>query len=202
LDSLLSTAYLPPVSYFHSILNSEKIFIEACETYPKQTLRNHCSILSPNGIQNLVIPVSKPGGNHTSVREVLISPHEPWQKIHTRSLETAYNSSPFFLYYREDIFPIITTASGRLIDFNTALLKIILELIGIRQEIQFTHSFEAKPSSVRDLRHFHNQGVNPSPFLKPYQQVFTSKFGFTPDLSILDLLFNLGPDSFDYLVNN
>ncbi len=96
---LLTTAYFPPVGYMAEVLRADTVVIEVHETYPKQTCRNHCVIQGPNGRQTLSIPVTRINGNHTKTRDILISTHEPWQKTHWRSIQTAYNNSPFFLYY-------------------------------------------------------------------------------------------------------
>jgi hypothetical protein len=98
---LRSTAYLPPVSYISGCLRQDEILIERFETYPKQTIHNRCRILGPNGLQVLSVPVVRVNGNHTLTKDIRIAETIPWQRLHWRSIETAYNNSPFFLYYKD-----------------------------------------------------------------------------------------------------
>ncbi len=199
---LLSSAYLPPIEYFSSIINSEKQLIEKHETYKKQTYRNRCRILGPNGILTLTIPINKPNGNHTKINEITISYLENWQQIHWRSIESSYNSSPFFLYYKEELKEIYQKKHKYLFDLNNDFLKLISEFIGIEFTINLTSKFVNNPTNILDLRNI----ISPKKlsqkidFIK-YSQVFANKFGFTPNLSIIDLLFNIGPEAIDYLTN-
>ena len=199
---LLSSAYLPPIEYFSSIINSEKQLIEKHETYKKQTYRNRCRILGPNGILTLTIPINKPNGNHTKINEITISYLENWQQIHWRSIESSYNSSPFFLYYKEELKEIYQKKHKYLFDLNNDFLKLISEFISIEFTINLTSKFVNNPTNILDLRNI----ISPKKlsqkidFIK-YSQVFANKFGFTPNLSIIDLLFNIGPEAIDYLTN-
>jgi len=199
---LLSSAYLPPIEYFSSIINSEKQLIEKHETYKKQTYRNRCRILGPNGILTLTIPINKPNGNHTKINEITISYFENWQQIHWRSIESSYNSSPFFLYYKEEFKEIYQKKHKYLFDLNNDFLKLISEFISIEFTINLTSKFVNNPTNILDLRNI----ISPKKlsqkidFIK-YSQVFANKFGFTPNLSIIDLLFNIGPEAIDYLTN-
>ena len=199
---LLSTAYLPPISYLSAYVLSEKIIIERFETYTKQTCRNRCNIYGPNGIQILSIPVRKIYGNHTLVKDIRITYTLPWQKIHWKSIETAYNNSPFFLYYRDYFEPFYTRKCNFLIDLNTDLLEIIFNILGIKREIVFTDQYKKVPS-ITDLRNKLVQKKPSAIYSYPeYVQPFREKSGFIPDLSIIDLLFNLGPETIDYLTSN
>jgi hypothetical protein len=185
--TLFTTAYLPSVSYITECLRSDNIIIEAFETYKKQTCRNHCDIYGPNSKQKLSIPVIKVNGNHTFTKDVRISYSQNWQKLHWRSIETAYNNSPFFLFYRDHLEPFYKKKFDFLLDFNTKLLEVLLIILGIKKEIRFTDHFENAIDSSDNL------------ILQTYTQVFSAKYGFLPNLSIIDLLFNLGPDAREYL---
>ncbi len=180
-------------------LKAETIFIEAFETYPKQTIRNHCFIYGPNGKQKLSVPVTKINGNHTLVKDIRISDILPWQKIHWRSIETAYNNSPFFLYYRDHFEDFFNASYDNLLEMNTEILNVILNILGVRTAVKFTEKFEILPG-VPDLRYTakNNPGLK-GPILTAYEQPFSGRHGFLADLSILDLIFNLGPESTDYL---
>jgi hypothetical protein len=197
---LLPTAYFPPVSYFFFLLNAEKVFIEAEETYHKQTYRNRCEISSSDGKLPLVVPVRRPGGTHTTTRNIGISYRQKWQRDHLRSLQTAYGSSPFFIYYQDDIMPLFGITTTSLLDLNSVILERLAEILGIELSVNFTINFEKEPGRMIDLR----TSLSPKKFepfrhIPRYPQVFEPKAGFIPDLSILDLLFNLGPSAAEYI---
>jgi hypothetical protein len=198
---LQSTAYLPPISYISGCLHEEELFIEQFETYPKQTLRNRCRIYGPNGLQTLSIPVIKPDGNHTLTRDIRIADSVPWQRLHWRSIETAYNNSPFFLFYKDEFENVFGKQFEFLLDLNTRLLGILFSILHTGTKISFTDHFLGIPEKPG----FHSEsptekkGISGDAF-PPYMQVFSMKHGFIPDLSIIDLIFNLGPESGDYLI--
>lgn len=194
----LTTAYLPPIAYMARAIRADAITIEAWETYAKQTCRNHCSIFSPNGRQTLTIPVIKVNGNHTLSRDIRVSKHQPWQKIHWRSIETAYNNSPFFLYYQDNFIPFFEKEFDFLIDFNMQLLEVVLKSLKVNLPAQLSSDF--LPELPMDQREWlvSKKCHAESP---EYVQVFSEKSGFMPNLSVIDLIFNLGPESQQYLIN-
>ncbi len=193
---LISTAYLPPVHYFAIMAKADEVLIEQYETYPRQTYRNRCEIYSANGKIPLIIPVHKPGGNHTMTKDVLVSNHEKWQLLHWRAIKTAYANSPFFLYYKDQLKYFFAEKVNSLIEFNLGLTQEILDLIGLKVKISYTCEFVMKPEHALDYR----WNITPKkPFnefpAKEYYQSFNEKHGFIPNLSIIDLLFNLGPEA-------
>jgi len=197
---LLPSAYLPPVSWFYYYLNVENVFIEQFETYPKQTYRNRCSILSANGKLSLILPVSKPDGNRTLTKDLKISYNEKWQQNHWRALCSAYLNSPYFEYYRDEFEIFYRKKSESLLDHNMQLIALLTDLIGIKKVISLTQSYQHHPDEMLDLRTKLSPKVEISEFDFPeYIQVFSSKFGFIRDLSIIDVLFNLGPETLTYL---
>lgn len=205
-SAIFSTAYLPPVEYFVYILLSEDIWIEAHETYPKQTYRNRCYIYGSNGIESLNIPVNKPYGNKSKTGEIIISYDQSWQKKHWRAICTAYRKSPFFIYYQDLIEPFYKKPADKLklLDYNYILIKALLSEIGINKSIQYTDCFEKEKSVVMDFRTFINPKtkhytIQVSKIYPVYDQIFAYKYGFIANLSILDLLFNKGPDTLKYL---
>jgi hypothetical protein len=201
--ALLPTAYLPPVGYMQVLLSHESAEIEFMETYRKQTIRNHCRIYGPNGLQKLTIPVEKPSGNHTLTRDVRISSHEPWQRSHWRSIETAYNNSPFFLFYCDHFSPFFQKNYSFLVDFNLALLEKVLSVLRKQVEIRPTSHFQKIPFLSGDYRTYDFSGSHLEIFpVKHYFQAFEPSHGFIPDLSVLDLLCNIGPETLSYLKGN
>jgi len=197
--TLLSTAYLPPIEYFVQIDQSDEIYIEQFENYHKQTFRNRCHIASANGLLPLSIPVIKTDGNHTLIKNIAISNVEPWQKIHWRAIESAYNKSPFFLYYEDELRPFYVNRFENLLEFNMKLTEKLLHLIGIEKKINLTTGFIHQPENMTDCRFREKPKPESCTNYKPYIQVFSSKFKFFPNLSIIDLLFCEGPDAADYL---
>jgi hypothetical protein len=197
---LLSTSYLPSISIISTCFRSEEVIIEGFETYSKQTCRNHCVIYGPNGPQKLSIPVIKVFGNHTMVKDMQISYDSSWQKIHWRSIETAYNNSPFFLYYRDQLEPFYTSRISNLLEFNTKLFIVLLKILGSEIKIRFTDHYSKEPENVVDKRALVNKKPHPGNYSWPeYRQTFHPKFGFIPNLSVIDLIFNLGPEAIDYV---
>jgi hypothetical protein len=200
---LLSTAYLPPIQYISKFLLGEPVSIERFENYQKQSYRNRCYIYGANGIQCLVIPVKKNHGEKTAIGDIAIDYTCNWQKIHLKSIESAYRLSPFYEYYVDDLLEIFNEKVPFLFDWNLRLLETILPLLCIENHPEVTLQWEPITSRNGDYR----QHLHPKKRLNivdsfqpvPYQQVFQERFGFIPNLSIIDLLFNEGSVSRDIL---
>ncbi len=197
---LLPVAYLPPVHYFGMMMKAGEVWVEQHETYPKQTYRNRCEIYTANGKLPLSIPVNKIHGNHTRTRDVLLSDHENWQALHWRAIRSAYANSPFFLYYHDSLEPFFNKPYHRLLDFNLALMQVLMDLLGIGKKIHLTRSFDPAPENMLDLREaLHPKKTFHHFTFRPYHQTFGEKHGFIQGLSMIDLLFNAGPDSIDII---
>ena len=198
---LLSTAYLPPVQYFSYIASAKQVLIEQYETYPKQTYRNRCEIMTANGKFSLTIPVVKTFGNHTKTKDIGIANYQNWQIVHWRTIESAYANSPFFLYYKDQLEPFFKGKYQNLLHYNLELLKVLLDILAIDKQVNLTSSYQQNVSGVLDFR----ESLTPKkPFtdfaFKPYYQVFEDKFGFVPGLSVLDLVLNMGTESTEILL--
>ena len=201
---LLSTAYFPPVQYVTKALAGKVLVIEKHEHYSKQSYRNRCNISGANGTQLLSVPVKKSHQQKNSVCEVLIDYDTPWQKTHWRAIESAYGKSPFFLYYKDDLEPFFNKEFTHLFDFNNRIFDCVKQLIGLNTEILFTDNYVADPDDSEDLREIIHPkvAINTDPYFipVPYYQVFATKHGFLPNLSILDLIFNEGPQALPILM--
>jgi hypothetical protein len=199
-DILLPTAYFPPVSYFVYLIKSSNALMEQMETYPRQTYRNRCEIMTSAGRLNLVIPVSRHAGNHTLTRDIEISYREPWNRHHWKSITTAYRSSPYFNYYADIIQPLFESKETSLLIHNLWILSIISKILKIKVSTGFTEDYIKQPEAMIDLRGAMKPGRQQQSLSFPaYPQVFRHISGFEADLSILDLLFNLGPETGKYL---
>ncbi|MFC3196151.1 WbqC family protein [Parapedobacter deserti] len=196
---ILPAFYLPPVPYFSAIQNNAKpILIEQHENYIKQSYRTRASVYSANGQLDLIVPVQRGRNGHTQMKDVQISNDWNWQRLHWMSLQTAYRSSAYFEYYEDDFAPFYTRRYEWLFEYNMEQLEVLMRLLKINREITFTQSFREDYAPDTDFR----QTIHPKrkPEMgKPYYQVFESKHGFIPGLSVVDLLFNHGPQSKDYL---
>ena len=191
---LLSTAYLPPISWIREAMFADKVMIEAHETYPKQTYRNRCRIMTANGVLPLSIPVTKPDGKHSKTKDIEIFYDEPWQRLHWRSIDAAYSNSPFFLYYKDELEKFYQKKYRFLLDLNLEILQALFSNMGKSIDIALTSDFEHQPQELMDHRNsFSPKKPCDNSQFKRYTQVFEERFGFVADLSIIDLIFNEGP---------
>ena len=191
-NTLLCSAYLPPVNFFTAIKSGGDVLIEQHDNYCKQTYRNRCRIATAGGIQTLTIPVVKSDSPKQLMKDVRISDHGDWRRQHWNALESAYMNSPFFMYYQDDFRPFYERRIEFMIDFNTQLTELILKLAGMDKKIKLTESYSRPTQGINDLR----QLIDPQQTAqnRPYWQVFKQKYGFQPNLSAVDLLFNMGPE--------
>ncbi len=195
---LLSTAYLPPVEYFHVINSAQNILIEAEESYSRQTYRNRCNILSSGGTLLLSVPVVKVVHPVTPVREAEIDYSKRWQQVHLRALVSCYNTSPYFQFYFDRFESIILKNHRFVFDLNMDLLLAILEMLGLKKRVSLTTRFESPDSRDYDYRYRITPRAKPGFSSREYSQVFGNDRFFS-GLSVIDLLFNMGPDSVMYL---
>ena len=205
---ILSTAYLAPVQYFTKLLHYDEVWMESGEHFLKQSYRNRSTILTANGLQSLSVPVMEGSNSNKIIRDVRISYDHPWQKLHWKALISAYNNAPFFEYYSDSLAPFYHEMSWKfLADYNFEIQEVILSELNIKCHINQTEQFLPEknlPFGMGDFRytiHPKVQRQKEDPHFKPqiYMQVFQEKFGFTPNLSIVDLLFNEGPMARDVL---
>jgi len=206
--ALLSSAYLGPIQYYAKIVSYPQILIERYETYHKQSFRNRCIILAANGLLDLSIPVLEGPRAKAPMSDLQLSYDHNWQQIHWRSITSAYKNSPFFDYYADDLAPFYHERKWKyLIDFNSGIQDVILEEINYKPVIGYTNSY-IKSGNTTDGTDDFRYSIHPKPHRQsiddhfqatPYPQVFNAQSEFAPNLSILDLLFNEGPEALTVL---
>ena len=195
----LSTAYLPPVEYFARIKDAVEVFIEGEENYLKQSYRNRCYILTSGGPQYISVPVYLGSCHKTHLRDIRIDYSKRWQQVHIGALTSAYNSSPYFLYYSEIIEKIILAGHNYLIDLNMELMLALLKILKMDDHLTYTSEFLPVKGLEGDFRYAISPKKDSDYVSKEYSQVFNSVHGFIPRLSIVDLVFNMGPEAVLYL---
>lgn len=195
---LLPSAYFPPIGWMALAVRYPEIILEKHETFPKQTLRNRCQIQSANGLLNLSIPVIRTFGNHTKTGEITLIENNIWQKQHLRAIFSAYRKSPFFDFYEENFVSFFNQKYHRLIDVNESSIKLIIKLLKVNIELIYSEEWKLA-AGVDDFRHYFNKPQRVAIGQDKYIQVFSDRFPFMGNLSIIDLLFNLGPASLPYL---
>ncbi|WP_424494455.1 WbqC family protein [Salinimicrobium sp. GXAS 041] len=198
---LLHPCYFGPISQFVALAKASEVIFENEDNYQKQTYRNRMYVYGANGKLLLNIPIKHTGdkSQHQKYKDVRIENDFHWQKQHWKSLQSAYRTSPFFEFYEDDFEHLYTKKYDFLIDFNYDCLTVALESLQMDLEIKKTTAYNENPSSVVDGRFLVNAKMKSQPEFVPYTQVFESKTGFINNLSIIDLIFNEGPNALSYL---
>ena len=195
--TVLPCCYLAPVSHYRAYNRADEVQLEVCDHFVKQTLRNRCWIDSPNGPLALTVPVVKTEGK-ALVRDIRISDHGNWRHQHWVALESSYRQSPFFEYYADDFAPFYEKKWDFLADYNEELMSLVASLLDIEKPVTRTKALSPLPlwgsASLPLHRRFKEFPQRGSGEEAPYYQMFASRHGFLPDLSIVDLLFNEGPE--------
>ena len=202
--ALLSIAYFPPVEYFVLLAKYSVIELEACENYQKQSYRNRCKIYAADGPQALNVPVVHENGTFKlPITQIKVDYSTPWVTRAKRAIDAAYYSSAYFEYYRDSLFAILDSKPETLFSLDLELIRYLALKCGIKTEIRFTEDFlpGTAGEDFREVIHPKrpNTILEDNNLKKPYFQVFAQKYGFLPNLSVIDLLFNEGPDAISYL---
>ena len=196
---LLPIFYLPPVSWFAVFLKEEnEIVLEQYENFPKQTYRNRTNIYGANGRLSLIIPINHSG--ERVMKEIKVSHRENWQKLHWKSIKTAYQSSPYFEFYEDKLQKIFEFETDSLIQFNLNALKIIQDILKTEKAYSLNNEYVKIPLEENYREKFSAKKESEIE-MEEYYQTFTDKMGFMKDLSILDLICNKGPETLTYLKN-
>ena len=207
--ALLSALYMPPVQWFQKLHRYRKCVIDTGEHFVKQTYRNRCLIAAANGIQALTVPTESSQGSKTAMHDTRISDHGQWRHLHWNALVSAYGESPFFIYYADDLRPFFEKRYVNLADFNIALIRTLCTLLDVRTDISVSTDYAdaaalaaSTGTPVADFREairpknpLPDEGFAP----RPYYQVYAARHGFLPNMSVIDLLFNEGPEGILYL---
>ena len=196
---LLSTTYFGPIQWYQKLYRAESVQIERWESFQKQTYRNRCIIATTNGPQALTVPIERQF-TINCIKDIRISDHGNWRHLHWNAMQSAYGESPFFDYYQDDIRPFFEQRWDYLLDFNEAIREKMCELLDIQPKVDYSKEFTV--NYMKDYRMvIRPKNPEPDPDFTPkrYYQVYEQKHGFLPNLSILDLLFNMGPESIFYL---
>lgn len=198
---VFSIQYFGDIAFYHYLSKYDKILIENAEYYVKQTLRNRTYILTANGVMPLIIPVVHHSGKEI-IKEKEICYKERWQKIHYTAIVSAYKKAPYFEYYADELLNFLLQPGDKfLFQFNIRLIQKICDLLNIHTEIIFTNEY--RNNYINDYRYISDKKYGlPECLEMPYIQVFSNKFPFQKNLSILDLIFNLGPQANDYISGN
>jgi len=205
MKTVFPVAFFPPVEFFLMAIKSSLLLIEAAENYQKQSYRNRCHILTANGKMALTIPVCQ-SHSKMAIKEVRIDYKTDWQRKYWRAIESAYNGSPYFQYYADYFLPFFEKKYEFLFDYDMEIIQTICKLLKIKPEIIYTEHYIKNDEDITDYRQcMHPKRSDeknyPLRITVPYSQVFDYKFGFTPNLSIIDLIFNVGNESTIYLKN-
>jgi hypothetical protein len=194
ITTVLSLHYLPSIDWFATLLHSNQVVLDIHEHYVKQSGRNRCSILAANGVQHLIIPVKKTAYKQT-IKECMPQNDFAWQKQHWQSICSAYGSSPYFFHYRHLFEPLYHQQADSLYAFNRQLLEVCFSILKHVPDYIYSQAYIAVNDLIKDCR---SQEATEYEVVS-YLQVFADRHAFTPNLSILDLIFNQGPDAIGYL---
>ena len=195
--ALFIPTYFSPISQYQALLNFNSITFEVEDNYQKQTYRNRCYIYGANGKQLLNIPVTIPKSSKKTKSKDILVENANWQKQHYKSLEAAYNHSPFFEFYKDDLRKIFSKKYTYLLDVNLDSFHFIMDALELFKEYTLSKTYEE--TKLNDFRNLADSKKKVEISTIPYIQMFDQKFGFLKNLSILDLLFMEGPNSINFL---
>ncbi|GAL63907.1 WbqC family protein [Algibacter lectus] len=199
MKTLIHPTYFPSIAHFVAIANTDELVFETDDNFLKQTYRNRAYVYGANGKLTLNIPVIHSQKNRQKYRDVKIFNEEKWQSLHWKSLLSAYRTSPFFEYYEDELQPLFEMKTDFILDFNLKCFETITECLQLDVNTSKTEIYQETPTDTNDFRFLvHAKKEQPQNF-ESYTQVFSNKHGFIPNLSILDLLFNEGPNALNYL---
>ena len=199
MDVLLHPTYFPSIAQCVAMIQANEVTFEIGDNYQKQTYRNRMNIYGAQGKMPLTVPVVYSQNNRQLYKDIVIANAEKWQDLHWKSIQSAYSSSPFFEFYEHDLEHLFNEEATHLMAFNFKCLKAILECLQYDLKFDLTTEFELNPLNKTDYRYLADHRRETEQPLRPYVQVFDEKHGFMSNLSIIDLIFNEGPNAMLYL---
>jgi len=198
--AILPTSYFGNIYYYYILNNYKRIIIEIYENYPKQTYRNRTRILTSNGIMDLSVPVKKKKNNFCYTKDIEIDYSFKWYKIHLNAIKSAYGKSPYFEYVYPEIERILNFKHKYLLSLNDVIINWIIEFTDLKNNIEYSKTYNKEITGIEDFRNYFYPTYNiNADIFKKYIQVFSDRFEFIENLSIIDLLMNEGNNSIDYL---
>lgn len=199
MNIIIHPTYFPSIAHFVAMSQADRVTFEVYDNYQKQTYRNRAYIYGANGKLLMNVPVSFSQKNRQLYKEVKISYAEDWQSQHWKTLVSAYRTSPFFEFYEDEFKPLFEEQHDHILEFNFKCLGVVLDCLQLDIEFDKTTSFEKHIENKEDFRFLVNARKEPNFNFDDYFQVFADKYGFISNLSILDLLYNEGPNALNYL---
>lgn len=197
---LVSTAYLPPIEYFSPVSQADEVFVEREENYLKQSYRNRCYILSAHGQQLLSVPVYLGSLHKTPIKDIRIDYSKRWKQIHLGAITASYKPAPYFQFYFEEIEKIISKKHTYLFDLNMELTESVLKMLELNNiKLFHTTKFEPVGETENDYRYKISPKKDSASFIRNYTKVFDTGNRLAHRLSIIDLIFNMGPEAAGYL---
>ena len=199
MNIILHPTYFPSIASFVAIAKAQKVTFEVCDNYQKQTYRNRMHIYSANGKLSLTVPVIFSQKNRQLYKDILISDDTNWKDLHWKSIQSTYLGSPFFEFYQDDLEPLYSSKHKYLLDFNFKCLEVVYDCLQHPFEYSITTEYNKTINDCIDYRPIVDDRKEVQQEFKTYVQVFDDKHGFIPNLSILDLICNEGPNAMMYL---
>ena len=199
MNIILHPTYFPNIAHFVAIVNADNVIYEFDDSFLKQTYRNRTYIYAANGKLALNIPVVHTQKNRQKYRDVKIFNETKWQDLHWKSLLSAYRTSPFFEFYEDDLQPLFNQKADYILDFNLKCLEVICDCLQLDLKTSKSVIYQKHIENTVDFRPLVNAKKEETKQFDTYTQLFSDKHGFISNLSILDLLFNEGPNALNYL---
>lgn len=199
MNIIIHPTYFPNIASFTAMVKAKNVLFEVDDNFLKQTYRNRSYIYAANGKLALNIPVIHSQKNRQKYRDVKIFNEEKWQSLHWKSLQSAYRTSPFFEYYEDELQPLFNHKADYILDFNFKCFEVICDCLQLELNVSKTENYQSKVENAEDFRFLVHAKKETLQHFDSYTQVFNNKHGFINNLSILDLLFNEGPNALNYL---
>lgn len=195
---LLSAFYFGSVEHYRILAQHERVIIDIGEHYERQSYRTRTSIVGPNGKQDLAVQIARRSGEKMPMRSVGLSYMETWPQQHVHAIRSAYGNTPWFIHYIDEIEDIVLKRYDRLVDLDTATMRLGMKWLGLKTEVLVSETYTEKLDELSDLRlTLHPKKPLPpeAPSVPTYSQIFADRHGLIPRMSVIDLVMNTGPEA-------